>query len=51
MVERISSRKSIHLVELSQGEVVQVEYSRRYHKIMAVYLVMSLEDVYGAVAA
>lgn len=51
MVSRVSSRKSIHLVELSPGEVVQVEYSRRYHRIIAVYPTWDFEDVYGECAA
>ena len=51
IVRRISSRKTIHLVELSPGEVVQAEYNRRYHKIMVVYSVVTLEGSYGAVAA
>jgi len=51
MVARVSSRKSIHLVELSPGEVVRVEYNRRYHRIVAVYSTWYFLDVYGGWAA
>ena len=50
MVGRISTRKSVHLVELKK-ELALAEYSKRYHRVMAVYPVMTLDEVYEVVAA